>query len=680
MIPKRLLCALLCAVFLTALCACGGTTPQSDDVQSVESQSIAESEAQFEDFEDRYVDTLPANAEDGLTLHAFNWTYKEITANLESIKNAGFRNILTMPVQPPKRGGASWWAFYQPLGMTIGDNSSLGTKDDLKELCDKAEEMGIGILADIVANHLATTDDEGKEPDGTPTVSPLVEAYEPVLYNNRNADTDGNGVTFHHNKNASGSGADTQYYAYGNLPDLNTSNAYVQSRVLSLLKECIDVGIDGFRFDAAKHIETSSDPQYPSDFWENTLEEAKKYYKSKTGKELYAYGEILNSPAARDLSCYTSYMRITDDGFASQFKTAFASKNPSLFLNARLKTDDAKQLIAWVESHDEYVTATTHYTTVRIAKFWSVIAAKKGLGGLYLVRPSSDLTVGQIGSYAFESENVAVSNRFHNRFFDADSYESVDGTCFISEKIKDGDQGALVLTVETVDPEAAVAVALPHLEDGNYYDALTGNKVVVSGHKAKILFDTSGISILTRSRYLHPQFEISDRDCSFVGDKQVTVSVKNAETAYYTFGNGAEKYEIADRAVITLKDHVENGVCTLRIYLKNGQNVYERTFTYKQVELIGEKFNVVNLDGKYLNGDYEVYIWSWEPGRWSKDYAVENGVMLVDTTGMTGFLVAVFEKGYEIADTTRWDSNVLKQSSDIKGQTLAAGFIDMTGF
>ena len=47
---------------------------------------------------------------------------------------------------------------------------------------------------------------------------------------------------------------------------------------------------------------------------------------------------------------------------------------------------------------------------------------------------------------------------------------------------------------------------------------------------------------------------------------------------------------------------------------------------------------------------------------------------------MTGFLVAVFEKGYEIADVNNWDSNVLKQSGDIKGELLSQGFFDMSGF
>ena len=635
----------------------------------------------FEDFEDHYADSLPENAEDGLTLHAFNWTYHEIMINLENIANAGFKNVLTMPVQQPKSGGSAWWAFYQPLSFSIGDNSALGSPEELALLCSEAEKYGICILADIVVNHMATTDDEDKEEDGTPTVSPAVAEYEPVLYNNRNEDVDGVGLTFHHNRNAAGSGAETQYYAYGNLPDLNTANPYVQERVLSLLKECIDAGIDGFRFDAAKHVETSSDPDYPSDFWENTLEEAKQYYRDRTGKELYVYGEILNSPSGRSLSAYLQYMRITDDGYTAQLKNVFASKDASRILEAQLKTDDASQLIAWVESHDEYVTTNTHYSDVRVAKYWSLIAAKKGLGGLYLARPTEELTVGQIGSYAYESEYVAVNNRFHNRFYDADSYESVDGTCYVNEKIKADDQGALILNVGDVDTSKTVKVAVPHLDDGNYYDALTGSKVVVSKHVAYVPFEANGMAVITRSKDVHPEITVSERDCAFVGDKTISLKTKNCDEAYYYFnGDAAGRQTIDGEAEVPLADHVVNGSVDLTVCLSKGINVFEQTFTYRQLELAEGGFNVLGLDPKYLNDQYELYIWSWNPGRWSKDYEIRDGVLLVDTTGMTGFLVAVFEKGYEIKDPANWDPNVIKQSSDIKGDLLKQGFIDLSGF
>ena len=666
----RIICLLLALGLCLGLIGCARTA------ESVKSASLPE----FEDFPDSYTDSLPDRAEDGLTLHAFNWTYAEVEANLESIRNAGFKNVLLMPVQQPKGGGAAWWAFYQPLSFSIGDSSALGTKEELAELCAEAEKYGICILADIVVNHMATTDDEGKEPDGTPTVCPAVEDYEPILYRNRNEDVDGVGLTFHHNRGAKGTGADTQYYAYGNLPDLDTSNPYVQERVLSLLKECIDVGIDGFRFDAAKHVETSLDPDYPSDFWENTLEEAKAYYRQKTGGELYVYGEILSVPSGRGIENYTRFMRVTDDGFGGQVMSAFATKDPTKIINASLKTADASELIAWVESHDEYVTASNHYSDVRVAKCWSVIAAKKDLGGLYLARPTESLSVGQIGSYAFESEYVAVGNRFHNRFYAAASYESVDGSCYVCEKIADGDQGALILKFGDVDTENAVEVAVPHMEDGNYYDALTGEKVVVSGGVAHLTFEHNGMAVITRSKDVHPQLEISERDCVYVGHREITLTVRSCDEAYYYFTGESERYPIDGTASIYPDEHAADGVTELNVYLRKGANVLEQSFTYRRLQLVEGRFNVVNIPEKYLGGDYELYIWSWSPGRWSKDYEIVDGVMLVDVEGLDGFLIAVFEAGHEISDPNSWDSAVIKQSADIKGETLDEGFFDMTGF
>ncbi len=668
---RTILCLLLAAALFLGLVGCG----------RVKDSPVQEPPAEARDFPDSYVDALPERAEDGLTLHAFNWTYNEVRENLEGIRNAGFKNVLLMPVQQPKGGGAEWWAFYQPLSFSIGESSSLGSKDDLIALCDEAEKYGICILADVVVNHMANIDDDHKEADGTPVVYPGVADYEPTIYLNRNEDVDGTGLTFHHNRSARGSGADTQFYAWGNLPDLDTSNPYVQERVLSLLKECIDAGIDGFRFDAAKHVETASDPDYPSDFWENTLEQAKLYYREKTGADLYVYGEILNSPSGRSLSNYTRYMRITDDGFAAQFKNVFSAKDPSKILEAALKTPDASELIAWVESHDEYVTSNTHYSDVRVAKYWSVIAAKKDLGGLYLARPTAELTVGQIGSYAFESEYVAVSNRFHNRFHAADSFESVSGSCYVNEKIAPDDQGALVLNVGEFEDGQVFSVALPHLEDGNYYDALTGEKVTVVSHTADMRFDPTGIAILTRSKDTHPQFDISERGCSYAGSKTVTLTARNCDEACYFFnGDSSVTYPVDGTASICLEEHAVDGKTELNIVFRKGVNVLERSFLYQQIPLLEGGFNVINLAEEYLTGEYELYIWSWSPGVWSRDYEIRDGVMLVDTAGMTGFLIAVFEKGYEIPDPNNWDSHVLKQSGDISGEILKSGFCDMAGF
>ena len=637
----------------------------------------------YDDFEDSYVEKLPAKSSDGTTFHAFCWTFNQIKENLPYLADSGFKNVLTMPVQQPKNGGSSWWSYYQPLSFSIADNSAIGTKEELKSLCEEAEKYDISILVDVVANHLANINDDELEADGTPKVAPSVESYEPVLYRNRNENVDGvNGITFHHNPHATGSGAETQVYPYGNLPDLNTENPYVQERVLSLLKECIDVGVDGFRFDAAKHIETEKDPDYSSNFWNNTLEVAKTYYHEKTNKDLYAYGEILNTPIGRSFDVYTDHMKITEDGYVGTFKTALTKKDPQKIVDSDVSKSSADNLITWVESHDTYVTATSHYSDVAVAKLWGIISSRKDLGALYLGRPDENLTVGKVGSYAFETEYVACANRFHNRFIGASEYRSVGGEMiYVTERVSDTDQGAYVLNLDKVDSSTKYEVSLPHLDDGNYYDMLTGNRVVVTKHKAKMNFDSSGIAYLTRTNQKpRPRFSITERNALFAKDMDVTVKISNYDEAYYTFNNEETKYELKDETKISIGNHInsENEV-KLNIHVKNGDFVFERTFTYTKVSLIEGYVNVFNINPTYLE-DYELYMWSWEPGTWSKNYQYRDGILLVDATGMTGFLFALFEKGYVVTTPNEWDSNVIKQSSDVSGKALEQGFYDASAF
>ena len=73
------------------------------------------------------------------------------------------------------------------------------------------------------------------------------------------------------------------------MPDLNTADERVQKMVLDFLKECVDAGADGFRFDAAKHIETPNDSEeFASDFWPYVINGIREY----ADHELFIYGEI----------------------------------------------------------------------------------------------------------------------------------------------------------------------------------------------------------------------------------------------------------------------------------------------------------------------------------------------------------------------------------------------------
>ncbi len=644
----------------------------------------------YDDFPDTYVDALPDNHEDGAIFQAFCWSFNDIKENLPAFADAGFKVIQTSPVQQPKGGGGSWWSYYQPLSFSIADNSQLGSKAELQDLCTEAEKYGISIICDIVFNHLANISENNLESDGTPMVSPSVEAYEPEIYQNRNSDVSGIGVTFHHNPHASGSGAETQYYAYGALPDLNTGNEFVQSRCLSLLKECIDVGVDGFRFDAAKHIETPDDPNYASSFWPNTLGLAKEYYKEKTGHDLLAYGEILGAPLNRSIDVYTKYMKVTEGSYSSVVYSAMSTKKAEKIPDARYgQSTAATNIVSWVESHDDYaalggVDSGSPVSEKKIVRLWGALASRKDVQPMFLGRPSladenntQSVNIAQIGSYHFEDEHIAVVNRFHNRFNGADEAIYGQNNIFVVERFNENDHGAVVENYDLNN--LTQEVPLPHLENGNYYDAITGNKVVVYEGKATIDFDALGLAVLTKKNTVaRPYFSFNERSGVYAGNKSISVSVTNASEAYYQINDG-EKISFKDNVKISLP--TEGGkIYRLKLTAKNGEYTVERTGSYQCVGLVPGYFNVINFKASYF-ADYEVYIWHWNPGSWDKieSSSMQDGMLLLTVdNSWTGFLFALFQKGFVPTDSSAFsDSHFVKQTSDINPRD---GYYDASNF
>jgi len=96
---------------------------------------------------------LADNCQDGTILHCFNWKFSDIKAELPNIAAAGFTSVQTSPCQGNCAEGAEWYYAYQPYDFTFA-TGGLGTLQDLKDLCSTADQYGIKIIVDVVANHL----------------------------------------------------------------------------------------------------------------------------------------------------------------------------------------------------------------------------------------------------------------------------------------------------------------------------------------------------------------------------------------------------------------------------------------------------------------------------------------------------------------------------------------------
>ena len=631
---------------------------------------------------DGYVDTLPEKTSDGTMLHAFCWTFKQIKDNLPSIKEAGYKAVQTMPVSEPKANGVEWWSFYQPIAFEIATGSPLGGKEELRDLCSEAEKYGIDIIVDVVFNHMATTGK--KDADGLPEVDPVIAQYEPEIYNNL-------ATTFHHYKGneLSGSGSVTQIYLYGGgLPDLNTSNPLVQSRALHFLKECIDCGVDGFRFDAAKHIETPDDPDHASDFWTNTLGVAKEYYKEQNNnKELYAYGEVLNEiGGGRDPSVYTKMMKITDNFYGDGLKTALLSSiaTGQTLVDANYgKTSAPEYNVTWCESHDTFVEESGHFNSNTLVREWAIVASRAKSNPLFLAHTDDNFTVGQVYNYDFEDNRMSAINNFHNRFVGAEEYRFAIDNYYICERYSATDNGAVV--VSRTGKKTPVKVTFKNLEDGYYFDQVSGTQYHLVNKTAEIKFsDGSGVVVLTKTAN-NPRavLDITSRGEQYYLPLQVTITIKNGVTMSYTIDDNAP-VSFTDTVTVTIGNsgYEDGRITTLKVNYSNGQQDYERSFYFEKISLIDGGFNIFNLKEEYLT-EYSLYTWSWgtgNDGTWAKNYewVADKKVLLVkNTENLDGFLLGLFPKDYVVSDIHSWDSNVLKQTNNIIPST---GFYDAGGF
>ncbi len=525
---------------------------------------------------------LQDKVDNGVILHAFNWSYNSIKESLPAIAAAGYSTVQTSPVQQPKNFGLSkdvagqWWKLYQPVSMHIAENSWLGTKADLTSLCQEADKYGIKIIADIVVNHMGNM----LETDPN-SVSDEVKTYEPTFYNNRSS-------YFHSYKGDANDGS-VQAVVQGHVsacPDVNTGNSAVQSAVLNLLKECIDCGVDGFRFDAAKHIETSNDGSYASSFWNNTLGQAKTYYSQKNGgKSLFAYGEVLNTPGSgRSYGSYTSMMRVTDNKTGDSILNAVNSRNASGAAASSYNGGlSASNVVLWAESHDTFegnagsggMTNTSGVPDANVIKAWALVASRLNAPALFFARPGEAFMGQASTNNMYKSTAVSEVNKFHNLSVGKSEKLGSSGSIAYVARGTDG----VVLVNCGSSTSSSVSVSGTGLANGSYTDTITGNTFTVSGGTVSGTIGSTGVAVVCKGTTT-PKATNSVENCSFSTDTiTLKLGLENAVKGTYCIDNSTpveftkatnirigSDYKIGDTINLTLTATDSKGVTETATY------------------------------------------------------------------------------------------------------------------
>lgn len=457
----------------------------------------------------------------GAILHCFDWSYNNIKANMKDIAEAGYTAVQTSPVQPPKDYNSSWtdsskqwWKLYQPLGLRVADGDTwLGTKTELKAMCDEAEKYDIKVIVDIVANHLANDNTKA----GTyEHLSPYVddEMKNPDYYH---SDKDGiDGSNRYHI---------TQFHM--GQPDLNTGNRDVQDKVKRLLRECYDLGVDGFRFDAAKHIEVPNDEYCGSDFWPNVLSDIKDY----SNNSVFLYGEILGG-AGTDISNYTKYMAVTDNETGNTARSNAASKNCQDLKNGWYsKGTAASNCVLWAESHDTYMdNSTSSISDDVITKTWAIVGSRSDSTSLFLARPAANM--GDVGTdLSWKSKAVAEVNKFKNVFNGQSEYLACDTVPCVTYNVR-GNKGVVMTKL---NGSGYVSIDSCGMKEGTYTDHVSGNTFTVANGKINGTIDETGVAVVYND---NDTTNFIDADTlSFVPDSSGNWESYGARMAMYVFNS-----------------------------------------------------------------------------------------------------------------------------------------------
>ena len=254
-----------------------------------------------------------------------------------------------------------------------------GTMEDLKELAQLCQERNIKLILDLVINHTSTQHpwfQSFKEARiAGDTEDPYYDFYSCATTADRI-----NGITYQKIANV-----DCWYECNFSpeMPELNFDNEAVRQAVLEVAKFYLDLGIDGFRFDAVKYV-YFGDAERSVDFWKWYMEQLKAIE-----PEIYCVGEcwsgeseILQYQTA--MNCFNFAMSQAEGVAATAAKNGTVQKFTSYVASYQqkvLETDPTGMPMSFLSNHDMDRIAGTFVTEnhMRMA------------ANLYLLSPGSPM-------------------------------------------------------------------------------------------------------------------------------------------------------------------------------------------------------------------------------------------------------------------------------------------------
>ncbi|KAG5868160.1 hypothetical protein JTB14_032973 [Gonioctena quinquepunctata] len=441
-------------------------------------------------------------------VHLFEWKWGDIASECENF--LGPNGFAGVQISPPSENVViddhPWWERYQPVSYILTTRS--GNEGELADMIKRCNNVGVRIYVDLLMNDMAAKNGVGTAGSSS---DPGSKSYPAVPYNSDD---------FHETctVNNYNDAANVRNCELVGLPDLDQSKDNVRQKLVGYINHLVDLGVAGFRVDAAKHM-------WPADL-ESIYSQAKNLNTDLgflAGLKPFFFQEVIDMGGeAIKKTEYTGFGNVLEFKYGAELGNAFQGHNSLHFLKnwgpewGLLNDGDA---VVFVDNHDNQRGDDSRILTYKNPKPYKAAIAFMLAHPFYTTRvmssfdfnahdqgpPSSD---GNIISPGFNSDGTCTNgwvceHRWH-QIFNMVKFRNVclgtqlnnwwdnnDNQIAFSR----GDKGFVAFTLNG-DINESISTGLPA---GTYCDVISGSLENGSCSGKAVTVDGSGNAAVSLS-------------------------------------------------------------------------------------------------------------------------------------------------------------------------------------
>ncbi|KAI4459934.1 alpha-amylase [Holotrichia oblita] len=179
-------------------------------------------------------------------VHLFEWKWNDIADECERfLQHKGYGGVQVSPVnENAVIGNRPWWERYQPISYILTTRS--GNEAQFADMVRRCNNVGVRIYVDVVINHMTGNWGTVWGTGGSVGYSDI-KSYPAVPYDASHFNPDC-GISNYNNP------YEVRNCELVGLRDLNQGIEHVRGKIVDFMNHLINLGVAGFRVDAAKHM------------------------------------------------------------------------------------------------------------------------------------------------------------------------------------------------------------------------------------------------------------------------------------------------------------------------------------------------------------------------------------------------------------------------------------------